>query len=106
MKKLLAIAALVCTCAHAEFKDGNTLLSDMNGSFGKQMNAIGYVTGVADALMHITFCPPAALSAGQIHDLVKQHLEVNPATRHHMADQIIGRILRVTWPCAQRGQNL
>ena len=39
MKKLLLIAALACTSAHAEFKTGNKLLEDMNSTPMNQMNS-------------------------------------------------------------------
>ena len=106
MKKLLLAAALVCTGAHAEFKDGNKLLSEMNGSHGNQMSAIGYVVGVADALMGITFCGPSTVTAGQLHDMVKQYLEQYPADRHNSADRIINHVLKSAWPCAKKGQVL
>jgi hypothetical protein len=106
MKKLLLIAALVCTSAHAEFKTGNKLLEDMTSSSMNQMNALGYVTGVADALMGITFCMPSNVNAGQVHDMVKLYLEQNPANRHNTADRIVNHVLKTVWPCAQRGQNL
>jgi len=105
-KNLLPIAVLVCASAHAEFKDGNMLLSDMNGSPISQMNALGYVTGVADALNRVTFCPPSGINAGQINDVVKLYLENNPANRHNTADRIVNHVLKTVWPCAQRGQNL
>ena len=105
MKQLLLLA-LVCTAAHAEFKDGNKLLSDMNGNHSTQMNAIGYVTGVADALAGITFCGPATVTAGQIYDMIKQYLDLYPANRHNTADRIINHVLKSAWPCAQRGQSL
>lgn len=106
MKQLLLIAALVCTSAHAEFKSGNKLLEDMTSSSMNQMNALGYVTGVADALMGITFCMPPTVNAGQVYDMVKLYLENNPANRHNTADRIVNHVLKNVWPCAQRGQNL
>lgn len=102
-QKLLLVAALLCGSAQAEFKDGNSLLSDMNSSSMNQMNALGYVTGVADALMRITYCPPQSINAGQVYDMIKQYLEQFPANRHNTADRIIGHVLKSAWPCAQRG---
>ena len=106
MKKLIVIALLVCASAHAEFKDGNKLLSEMNGNHSNQMSAIGYVMGVSDALMGITFCGPSTITAGQVHDMIKQYLEQFPADRHNSADRIINHVLKAAWPCAKRGQNL
>lgn len=105
VKSIAAMSLVICATAHAEFKDGNKLLSDMNNNHSTQMNAIGYVTGVADTLSGVTFCAPPSITAGQIYDMTKQYLEQNPANRHNSADRIIGLILRVTWPCS-RGQAL
>lgn len=106
MKRLLILAACcVVLASHAEFKDGNKLLEDMNGSQNNKMNAIGYVTGVADALMGITFCGPSTVTAGQLYDMVKLYLEQYPANRHNTADRIINHVLKSAWPCA-RGSSL
>ena len=107
MKRLLILVACsVSLASHAEFKDGNKLLADMTGNHSTQMNAIGYVTGVADALAGVTFCGPATVTAGQIYDMTKQYLELYPANRHNTADRIINHVLKSAWPCAQRGQAL
>ena len=109
MKKLLILAALVCGTAHAEFKDGNKLLSEMNGNTTNQMHALGYMLGVADALMGSGACPPTNVSAGQVYDMVKLYLETYPSTRHFTADIIVHRVLKSAWPCqqqSQRGNNL
>lgn len=100
MKKLLTV--FVCACAglaHAEFKDGNKLLSEMKGSQYQQMSALGYVVGVADALEGVTVCAPDSVTAGQIHDMVKQFLENNPGLRHYSGDAIVNRVLSKAWPC-------
>ena len=106
VKKLFLCAALLAGSAYAEFKDGNKLLSDMNSTTINQMNALGYITGVADALMGVTFCMPSNVNAGQLYDMVKLYLENNPANRHNTADRIVNHVLKNVWPCAQRGQNL
>ena len=107
MKRLFILAAWsVVLGAHAEFKDGNGLLSDMNGSHSKQMYALGYVAGAADSFMGVTVCPPATVTTGQMHDMVKQYLEAYPAVRHFSGDVIINRVLSNAWPCARRGQAL
>lgn len=110
MKKVIfAAAAVLCFSAQAEFKDGNRLYSEMTGSQMNQMAAIGYVTGVADALMDISYCAPNNITAGQIFDMTKQYLEEQPQLRHVSADRIINRVLSRTWPCKNSnrgGQNL
>ena len=106
MKKLIGTVMLcVSFASHAEFKDGNKLLSEMNGEFGYKMNAIGYVTGVADTLMGVLVCPSSGVTAGQLHDMTKQYLEQYPANRHNTADRIIGHVLKSAWPCG-RGSSL
>jgi len=105
MKKAIIIAALLCGTAHAEFKAGNKLYSQMTGTTNEEFNALGYVTGVFDALSGVTHCSPATVSAGQIYDMSKQHLAINPATRHFSADAIISYVLAKQWPCAKKGSG-
>lgn len=106
MKKLIIVAALVCTSAHAEFRDGNKLLSEMNGAFGDKMLAMGYIAGTIDALNSITICAPQNLTLGQATDMVRQYLEVNPGVRHFSADAIINRVMSTAWPCAKKGNGV
>lgn len=105
MKKSIIIAALMCGTAHAEFKDGNKLYSQMNGTVNETLNAIGYVTGVSDALFGSTHCAPSTVTAGQIYDMTKQYLESSPSTRHNSADVIVGYVLVKQWPCPKRGSG-
>jgi hypothetical protein len=105
IKKCVIVSALCASLAHAEFMDGNKLLTDMNGSQMRQMAVIGYVMGVADSLHGVSSCPPASATAGQVHDMVKQYLEDNPSLRHHTGDVIVGRVLMRAWPCKQPQQR-
>ena len=68
--KIIALTLCAGLPAHAEFKDGNKLLSEMGGSVYDQMNALGYVTGVVDALQGVVVCNPANVTAGQVNDMV------------------------------------
>lgn len=106
MKKLALIAALTCTWAHAEFLTGNDLLSRLNGNDTQQMVALGYVMGVFDVSMDAVHCPPANVTAGQVQDIVKNHLIATPSTRHYAADAQVRYILGKTWPCAKKGTSL
>jgi hypothetical protein len=106
MKKLIAITALMCGTAHAEFLTGNDLLTKFNGSDIQQMVGLGYVMGVFDATMDATHCPPANVTAGQVQDVVKNHLTATPATRHYVADVQVRYILSQTWPCKKKGTAL
>ena len=105
--RLAAIALLLCsTVAYAEFRDGNKLLSEMNGGHSDRMYAMGYIAGVADTLSGVTVCGPYSITLGQMHDMVKQYLEQYPADRHNSADRIINHVLKSAWPCAKKGQAL
>jgi len=99
MKRFLILLTL-CGSAHAEFLDGNKLLSDMKGSHGFQMSALGYVMGVADTLQGVTVCMPPSVLSGQGLDMVRNYLEANPAVRHFSADMIVSDVLKRSFPCA------
>ena len=106
MKPLIAALALVCAPALAEFKDGNRLLSQLNTGTGSDyMNALGYITGVADVLYGVTHCAPPNVTAGQITDMVRNYLDNFPATRHLSADRHIHHVLKSTWPCPERNRR-
>ena len=102
MKALVLALALACGSAHAEFWDGNTLLSRMGGTMGEQNAAIGYVMGVADVHHNVAQCAPEGVTAGQMRDMVRNYLTSYPAVRHLSADLLVLHVLKSTWPCAQR----
>lgn len=99
MKKLLLAAALMCGAAHAEFYTGNDLLAKLNGDFGDKMVGMGYVMGVFDVARGVEHCPPDNITAGQVRDMVKNHLEATPSTRHFVADVQVRYVLKSAWPC-------
>ena len=105
-KAIFALVMLASVSAHAEFRTGNELHSQLNGTHGQQMLSLGYVMGVADALRSVTICPPETLTAGQASDMVKKYLEDNPAVRHLAGDAIVNRVLSSVWPCARRGNGV
>ena len=100
MKKLIWLTLAMSVTAHAEFWDGNKLLSRLQSTGFDYGTGLGYVMGVSDSLQGATSCPPANVTLGQIADMVKQHLESVPSTRHLSADQHIYYVLKKTWPCA------
>lgn len=104
MKKLIVGMLFVgaSVTARAEFETGNQLYQKMTSTnVSEKMYALGYVSGVFDALQHIVHCPPSnSLTLGQVHDLIKNYLEFNPAVRHRTADMLIREVLQKTWPCA------
>ena len=112
MKKLLILGACCLSLhAHAEYKDGNQLHSQMQEKYASMdwFNAIGYVTGVADTLTGITVCGPSGgsgIPAQQVYDIVKQYLQDHPGTRHLSGDVLVGRALSRVFPCSKKGQAL
>ena len=109
MKKVtIAATLLLALTAHAEFKDGNKLLSQMQKEYAGNdwFNAIGYVTGVVDAHNGTLFCVPATSTASQLFDLSKQYIRDNPSTRHLPADLLIAVALGKPFPCPKKGQAL
>lgn len=102
MKKLIALTLLTCASAHAEFFTGNDLLQKLNGAHLDQMVGLGYVMGVFDATRGAEHCPPDNITAGQVKDMVKLHLENTPATRHFVADVQVRYVLSKAWPCADK----
>lgn len=104
MKKLIAILLFSPLMAHAAFKTGNELYSDMTATdaFSRGL-ALGYVMAVADAARSVWFCPPAdggGITAGQIFDMTKNYLAANPQVRNYPADVLMITLLRQNWPCA------
>lgn len=106
MKKLVLFAALLCpVVASAEFFDGNRLLSIMQGSNTERLQALGYVTGVTDALMGSVTCPPTNVTAGQISDMTLQMLLKLPEERHKSADQFVRAAVEGRWPCKKKNSS-
>lgn len=102
--KRIALCLLLgaATAAHAEFLDGNKLLARLKGDAMDYVNAIGYVTGVYDTMQGVAHCPPNGITAGQVGDMVKQHLEATPELRHRSADIHVVYVLKRAWPCAEQ----
>jgi hypothetical protein len=104
MKKLLITLAFASTCAHAEFYDGNDLLSHMTDS-SSQINramAFGYIAGVADTGLGSVHCAPPTVTLKQVIDVVRIALDASPTDRHKAADSLVLRAVKVAWPCANR----
>lgn len=103
MKKLIAIAALMCGTAHAEFFTGNDLLNRLNSeNTYERGTAIGYILGAHDTGRGAVHCSPDGATGTQVRDIVKAHLESTPEVRHLAADSHVTFILRKVWPCAEK----
>ena len=104
MKKLLIIAALMCSSAHAQFKSGNELRSDHISSNAIDRGiSLGFVMGVADAGNGFLFCMPRNATAGQVQDMTMATINNHPEIRHLRANEIVEYTLRRAWPCEKKG---
>ena len=100
MKKLIASLLFVPCMANAEFMSGNNLYSKMNGDFGDKMLALGFIQGVYDVYVSVTFCSPNNVTVGQVSDMVRSYFDNNPSIRHKTAESLINQALKQAWPCA------
>lgn len=108
MKQKLAALALCAASltAHAEFIDGNTLLSDLQSDASTaRMAGLGYILGVTDAYRGATICMPSNVTAGQLVDMMRAWLQSNPAQRHRTGDTLVNYVLSTTWPCPKKQRN-
>lgn len=106
MKAMLFCLMLCAGAAHAEFKDGNKLHSDLNGDIYDRMHAMGYIVGVYDVGRGVLHCGPSNVTAGQINDMVKNYLENVPVDRSLTGDTVVNKVLKAVWPCAKKGSSL
>jgi hypothetical protein len=106
---IILAAALAATSANAEFYTGNDLLSkiDASNTFDNMLG-LGYVMGVFDTARGVEHCPPDNITAGQVRDMVRQHLVNSPSIRNITADLQVRYVLKTAWPCAKKssGSNL
>jgi hypothetical protein len=100
MKRLIAGLLFVPCMASAEFMSGNSLYSKMNGDFGEKMLALGFIQGVYDVYVSVTFCSPNNVTVGQVSDMVRSYFDNNPSIRHKTAESLINQALKQAWPCA------
>ena len=95
---LLALSSI----AHAEFVDGNLLLSRMLGNETDQVYALAYTVGVADTTMNNVWCPPEQMKSAEIVTLTKAMLIASPTKRDLSADVFVVAALRNKYPCAAK----
>ena len=94
------LAALLATSAHADFKNGNDILNNINNdNYYNKGHSMGYIMGLLDAYSNIFICPPSELTGGQAQDIVKNYLVQNPATRHQGASGLVYSALVEFFPC-------
>ena len=108
MRKLLATLLFVPVMAHAEFWTGNNLYDRLSSSdVLERVQALGYVMGVYDVYVHVTFCPvnQSSITAGQIRDMAAGWLAANASTRHRNAEALLNDMFRQAWPCRNRNNK-
>ena len=102
MKKLLIAVLMVPAVAHAGFLSGNKLYENMiSDQTFERLYALGYITGVHDALEQSNHCSPGNVTAGQVRDVVRRYMDQNPEFRNFDADILIRVALSNAWPCAK-----
>lgn len=99
MRAAALILALVATSSHAQFVDGNELLTRMTGNPSQVNAAVGYVMGVADAHLSNVWCPPPNVTVRQVFDLTKGVLEAVPEKRHENASAFVIAAVQMNFPC-------
>lgn len=100
MKTLIALTALVCGTANAEFFTGTELLRRLNSEEAYERgSAIGYIAGAHDTQRWVVHCTPDEVNLGQVVKKVKKHLEEAANARHHNADVHVAYALKTAWPC-------
>lgn len=109
-KYITAILLLLPLSANAI--TGNELLKLISSdTVYDQMEAMRYVQGAADQeflmnamageknLANVKHCIPESVTLGQLLDVIKKHLESNPADRHFIASLEIYKAFIAAWPC-------
>jgi hypothetical protein len=106
MKKLLVALLMVPAMAHAEFWTGNKLYERLTShETTDRIQAMGYVMGVFDVYVNVTFCPgdQTSITVGQIRDMATAWLASNPAQRSKTAESLVNEAFKQAWPCRNRG---
>lgn len=87
---------------HAEFVDGNLLLSRILGSEADEIHALGYITGVADATINKMWCPKGDLTSANVLAITKATLIASPKKRDLSGDVFVVAALMRALPCAPK----
>lgn len=106
MRKLLATLLFVPAMAQAEFWSGNNLYERLTSSETlDRIQAMGYVMGVYDVYVNVTFCPgtQTGITVGQIRDMATAWLATNPTSRNKTAESLLNEAFKQAWPCRNRG---
>jgi hypothetical protein len=105
MKKLLTSILLVLSFsqAHAN-RTGNELLQNLRKPTEDYLQGVAHGLIVGTATTRPDICPPAAVTNGQLIDVVRNFLEAAPSMRHLSTMILIHGALIHAFPCpAQKG---
>lgn len=105
MKKLLIALLFVPALAHAEFWTGNKLYERLTSTdMTDRIQAMGYVMGVYDVYVDVTFCPgdQRQITVGQVRDMATAWLASNPNQRNRSAEVLVNEAFKQAWPCQNR----
>ena len=108
MKKLIAALLMVPTMASAEFWTGNNLYDRLTSSDAlERVQGMGYVMGVYDVYVVVTFCPPnqSTITVGQINDMAIRWLSSNVSIRNRNAEALLNEMFKQAWPCRNRNNK-
>ena len=101
-KAVIAVMLTIATMAHAEFIDGNLLLSRMLGDDLDQVFALAYTVGAADSSNGVYWCPKGDMKSIEVFNLTKALLIATPTKRNTSADVFVVTALRKVYPCAPK----
>jgi len=107
-KNMIVGAALVTASftTQAEFFTGNKLYAYMlSDNSAERSMAIGFVTGMHDAIEGDVHCSGAEVTTGQIRDVVKKYLEKNPSIRDMGSSLLVSMALAEAFPCAKKKKS-
>jgi len=104
MKRLMLALVLTGLWSPAMAYSGNELYSMCaKKDFSNKLGCLNYIRGVLDAYRSVispVLCIPSGVTAGQVEDVVKQHLRVNLSKRHYFAPILIWRAAAdAGWRC-------
>lgn len=98
------LAMSISASAQGYFINGN----ELHEACGKKDGfAIGFITGLVDGVKlqandfegKMKLCIPEKVTAGQIRDIVCQHVDKNPKVRHYPASFAAGSAMLDAFPC-------
>lgn len=103
MKAILVGLMLVCASAHAKYQNGNSLLTELEGTPMDRTFALGYIIGAADVYNDgEALCIPLTVTQGQLQDVVFIYLKNSPQIRDMPANFLVFAALNLHWKCSTK----